>query len=388
MLYDEIRVGLADPERRFKGEWDKRDPTARAAFKRLSEKIDAAQRFTLEDDFVRIVQASALIEPAGLLALFKRARPAYDLMWVEWSPRSRFNVTIEWAAARKMKVGDRPIDGKAGILAERQGDDLYHVSFFGSRADQPMLTGWPFGVRWSPSGEGIESTITKADAAIKELHKSVEPAPGTFAFGVPWLTAYAKGIENNGGGKMTIHLTEDQLRLYEFAAHGTTMTAVSPFAHETMRIIKALRARGNYNPRPLSALCEEGSGDFRWIAALFGVMALRAPDMSEHRSLPNARPDRVVWGKRVPFLEYRTLRITLPGTIKETGEHHASDDPIRKKQHDVRGHVRVYHRDDPARRHETLVREHKRGDPALGIIVKDYRVRAAPVERGGKEPND
>ena len=77
--------------------------------------------------------------------------------------------------------------------------------------------------------------------------------------------------------------------------------------------------------------------------------------------------------KVTPRDSYYRCKIKLPKPDGvETRQLEPRDDAYGKRLHQVRGHWRVYRDEYGDFVKRTWIREHRRGDPKLGVVLKDY----------------
>lgn len=106
------------------------------------------------------------------------------------------------------------------------------------------------------------------------------------------------------------------------------------------------------------------SDDLRFIVTALAMLnfnwVTRGPAVRSSRST-------VIHGRNTPRNEYRRLRVGIPP--KDIGKRLASvlSSRERSRQHDVRGHYRCMKNGK-----RVWIQAHVRGDPALGIITKEY----------------
>lgn len=114
--------------------------------------------------------------------------------------------------------------------------------------------------------------------------------------------------------------------------------------------------------------------------AFFGMFLLQQPKVIEdvpvtHAAKINAKRSK---GGKPPLLDYRRIHMKFGvlgsrvGVIKKA-RHAAAGEGAgggKKKYHHVLGHFRCYYRDTP-QEHVIWIAEHWRGDPALGVSLKE-----------------
>lgn len=131
--------------------------------------------------------------------------------------------------------------------------------------------------------------------------------------------------------------------------------------------------RDDLDPDTVITWALDNAGQVRVALALFALLNRNRETVIVP---PNQRDGRtVVRGRNVP--KYKPHLVVLrPDAIRRVTEPNADDETlagVRKRAHEVRRHIRRYRNGK-----EVWVREHNRGDPALGVVQKRYVVEADP----------
>ena len=101
------------------------------------------------------------------------------------------------------------------------------------------------------------------------------------------------------------------------------------------------------------------------------------PSLNQNQGKKSRRPNIK------PHDSYYRCKITLPKPHGiETRSSEPREDAYGKRQHQVRGHYRIYRDENGDVKRRTWIREHRRGDPKLGVVLKDY------VLTGDKDKKD
>ena len=101
------------------------------------------------------------------------------------------------------------------------------------------------------------------------------------------------------------------------------------------------------------------------------------PSLNQNQGKKSRRPNMK------PHDSYYRCKITLPKPHGiETRSSEPREEAYGKRQHQVRGHYRIYRDENGDVRRRTWIREHRRGDPKLGVVLKDY------VLTGDKKQDD
>lgn len=127
------------------------------------------------------------------------------------------------------------------------------------------------------------------------------------------------------------------------------------------------------------------------VDALYGLFLVQQPRVIEEEAVehgPKLQRARAKAGKH-PLVEYRRVKVTIGGETRRralsaagASPHAAGDDPdrARRRYHRVLGHFRIYGRGTDAPR-ATWIAPHFRGDPALGVLIRERDVHKAPRAR-------
>ena len=91
--------------------------------------------------------------------------------------------------------------------------------------------------------------------------------------------------------------------------------------------------------------------------------------VNQNKSKKGKRP------KIKPYDSYYRCKINLPKPAGvEINPSTPREDAYGKRLHQVRGHWRVYKNEHGEVKRRTWIREHRRGDAALGVVIKDYHL--------------
>ena len=110
-------------------------------------------------------------------------------------------------------------------------------------------------------------------------------------------------------------------------------------------------------------------GDARFLLL---VLAALNYDWLVKDEVPPGNGRKVRYGKILPRSSHITLRVDLPKARGVTLTTHTPVDGAMRREHEVRGHWRVYKKTGK----RSWVKSHKRGNRLLGSITKDYDLRS------------
>lgn len=418
MLYEMMRAALADPHKRLKGMWDHEDVAQRIMLKKTYDKINEATRFEMDDDFTTAAEKASLLDVRKLATLFTRARPPYDLMWIEWNRKPRSAYHKIWAKEQSVFVApedEGKADDRQGYLIERitdvpGRDSLYRISEFSYKSGEEGLGMWPMGLIIDLDEVIIDrNLITKEDvmAMVTSPDKTpfltdrdvimmtgsllVEPFLGFYSLGPAWVNAQDVFV---GWDKQNYALKpgpkSEALQFITKHAVGYLAGAAGQWLWN--KIGRGLVTQENMKTvaETMSMILVNGAGDLRFVSALLGLMNTFKIVATEPKLPEESRgyQHRMVGNKKVDYLIFKKLTIKLPENKPlESRIRNISAAIIHKRAHQVRGHYRTLHKGTGTQR-DVWIKQHQRGDAALGYIEKEYEIDAGVSTTGGDREED
>jgi hypothetical protein len=297
-----------------------------------------AKRFVLDDAFVENACVRASEQPDIIAKYSQLAYLPFPVVWLEYSGTVRNQIQ-----AKMGSMGDEPPTniGRRGFLLNRERASTEHpawaASFVGTQDN---------GNAWiAPVQYRLRCPIDRRDKYTLET---------SYALG-----AYSWGYTADGpDGKRAAAIDS---RLNNLVTIEPDPYFITPYAFVLKKIL----------PELIHSNVIEGRGDMRWLVTVL-QMINHVPVSYHHAPTIGSRTVKL---KTMPLLDFSTLQIVAgaPRRIYLPDDQSSSPTGIRHKQHDVRGFNRVLHR-GTARERTTWVREHKRGDPLLGVVTHDYEV--------------
>ena len=364
-LANAFLAGLAHPER---GIHHFRKGRHTEANRRLLQRtmIDA-QRFVLDDKLVEHCVHASMDHPHRLLQMAQRAIPPFDCMWIEWN---EFHKVETLAKAYKQKYHERIIDesinapNQLGYLIQRvNGHFLFTciTEFPDSKTGQMKC--WPNGTSFYFSNEipidyewtlapELDNNLEKPNQ--KELRDIQRRAMQHLIYPHYW-EEYESHYSNEldwfasrilVAQSATMSVSDDQWR---------TGWTKDWMVEKTRRELVAME------------------GDLRFLICALGFLNY------DHIVLQDTKPSKDVkhtrFGHRVPENEYRTVYIDLPQRCKTLRRGILTGTGSPKKQHQRRGHWRIYRDQRGRETHRTWIAPMTVGNPELGVIEHDYVLR-------------
>ena len=300
-----------------------------------------AKRFVLDDAFVEQVCERASEQPDIIAKYSQLAHLPFPIVWLEYNGSVRNNMQ---AKMNTMK-GEKPeAIGRRGFLLNRERVATEHpawaAGFVGTQSN---------GDAWiAPVQYRLRCPVARRDKHTMETAHML----GAFSWG--YTTTVASHDRENYSAAI-------DSRLQNLVSVEPDPYFIQPYALVLKKILPDLIYKN----------VVEGRGDMRWLVTVL-QMINHVPVSYHHAPTIGSRTVKL---KTMPLLDFSTLRIVAgaPRSIRLSDDQSSLPTGIRHKEHDVRGFNRVLHRGTDRER-TTWVREHKRGDPSLGVVNHDYEV--------------
>ena len=345
----------------------KKYPKSRELVKQLHDRVDRAVKFTLDDDYVRYATEISLLDLPVMSYLVDRARAPYSCMWVEWDEITRIKALSE-KTQRIRSDGDEP--ARLGALIEKfpetPGDDTnYRVTIVGGMEGPKKSHVGVMPVSWVYN---TEEAINHRNYLQPRISDPVQLmidggfrdrlVPGYVGLG-PW---YVDGLV-----KKNKNIPEVAIDIRRILSHFNW-----DWSNYMGRLFIDM-IEENYRGQAkeiIATVISEQNGLLRYIMAIIGLINACTVDIIDTR-VPRKHGVPIDPINPDSFIEFNTLTITAPheNPIK-TFVRLADETYNKKRAHLVMGHW--------CTSHSTGKRwwrsEHRRGDPALGFVHKDYVV--------------
>ena len=298
-----------------------------------------AKRFVLDNEFVVNVVNRAMDKPETIAKYSELAHLPFPVIWIEYNRDAR-NVAQAVAGSLKLEY-ESPQGERAGFLLCREKTITDHPAWTAMYVGQQHN-----GDAWiGPIQYRLRCPVVRRDK------DTVQTAIDLGA------TAWGYSTTQNG---MPAAAIVDIL-------NGLVSIEPDPYFIAPYQGVLGKEVC----VRVVTDALKEGRGDMRWLVTML-QMINHVPVSYHHAPTIGSRTVKL---KNIPLLDFSTLRIIAgaPRQINLHDDQSSLPTGIRHKQHDVRGFNRVLHRGTDRER-TTWVREHKRGDPSLGVVNHDYEV--------------
>lgn len=400
-LADDFHAAIVQPSRMVGGDlYFRRFVEANPFMKRSVEMarrgaiqhIRSAHRFVMDRSAVELASDIAWLPPHRLVKTFRRIRPPFGNMWIEWDEADRGRAYAEH------RDGYEGMDARrVGLhITEEQDDNGFTITVV---SDTPALGGiscHPISITATPH-KPINRNGWMHDMIPDTLRHTDDIDGATLiALGPEYVRHWLGGIAPEDWDTTT----PDSAAITAMIRNaGATFTVLN--AHGSLAIVR----RGNdpemaqdYVRSQLQAI----AGDYRFAIGVLGILCwTSAYGHDPATRQPSGR--RVVAGRPIPWLAHKVLSLKVPRpkgrAVFETGRWHSA--VSRHRRHSVMGHYVDDWRQPPAAScaHDFVPTErasgvpemtctkckgriwwraeHERGDARLGYTQKTYDVTAA-----------
>ncbi len=366
--------------------------------------IREASRFTLEDDATRyITEISSTTPPEKLFYRLQFATLPYPTTWIEFNNRAKVRIMRELKGLEGVPVD---VSDRAGILLERVDDTMVTCTMVVEGVNtftSPLFHGYLLTLdeRVHPHNRtfngmtpfSLHYRINRLmnDPYWKDLKENdAQLILDQLAFGAPW------GYSGKGQGDGTVTGVGDLLAsvsvpdLLKRHAEVAFTRFYDFFELARKTNIKVMQKLADIINQEIA----EFTGMLRWIVTALAVLNEIPTRMTHHEPVHQVRAGLT---KRLPAFDYHMVTLRVPKT-KPVGyiQRKLSNIERRHRAHEVRGHWRTYVNERPCPREEhawetdwengyrlcgkcesfsRFIREHVRGDRALGWVHKSYIVK-------------
>ena len=407
-LADDVIAALGNPTKGISSLVNSRG--AREAADVTRAEIRQAIRFEVTPELLETAYQLSLDDFHTLNDRVKSARPCHDLMWIEWDENVRQEIMgAPYTHFSRIGYLVTPTNPRATKGSNLDIDDGHYFTGFYDIRDESQYDKFYGGERWD-FNKGIWSnpmgfTLKTSEFSSLEINKIFDvygyeehlKSPQTnkskkilendsrtydllvthFADIICWLGRewYLKttGLVKNEPGwtKKEASRIMDEVLLNYDSDTIEIMRRLCGIQTRTMRWAvseEKWQAGWDQDDEFMSGITKASTsaidGDLRWLLTIFWMINYNWIVISEPRK---ATKGKIRHGKVRPLNTFHRLKLALPKEhiiIKANEIGYGTP----KSQHDVRGHFRVLK--NPHRR--IWIRSHKRGDPSLGVIMKDY----------------
>ena len=424
---DDAIAAVNSPKRGVAGYIDSH--TNRALAARLKTVLRQSRRFEATQEVVELAYNLSLLGFERILDFIKAAHAPHQKIWIEWDEPYRQTLVRKHHNQPDTEEHQTGIAARIGYLIEtkeHEGGSTYHMTPFFTSADVPsdQIFICPLGYCLSPD-HSIADLIHQSGFFVHLSTKSLQQQhlpPQNIGLGPKEYSELVKiafhnkrqivrfdedGNWNQDFSYLQGKISEQEWKVIEGILNDSRMALGVQYCHQQFNpdttsqteaqkkfeffnslskhfcpfqseysplVFESLlrTALKNYTAETAklkvwNALKHSTTGDIRFIISLLAMInynwIAKGEPVRSHRQ-------SIAFGKRKAHSEYYKLAIALPkdhAVIRETARGTGSP----KRQHEVRGHFRVIRRTGkPDRR--TWIKPHRRGDPKLGVITKDY----------------
>jgi hypothetical protein len=297
-----------------------------------------AKRFILDDEFIAASVEQSIKPPKVIAKYSELAYLPFPAVWIEYNGQVRNDTQYIYGT---MKAQPEKIHRKCGFLLAREQALTDHPTWSASYVTQQHNgDAWIAPVQYRLRCPRLKETLGSTEE----------------------LEAYTWGYSMQKLDK-TIRITPEIL-------NGLVTVERDPFF-----VIPYWKFLRKITPTLIQQSVDDGRGDMRWLVTTL-QMINHVPVSYHYTPTIGSRAIKL---RTIPFLDFSTVRI-VAGAPRSIRLHGNLPTGIRHREHEVRGFNRVLHRGTP-KEFTTWVKEHKRGDPLLGIVTHDYKVIRAHKEK-------
>jgi hypothetical protein len=338
-----------------------------------------ANRFELDNDFVRLATQVASTQPGALLSRVGIATLPYETTWIEFDLHAKVSQSIAQGTAQYPTLDNVPY--RLGLLLKRH-----------------------------PRRASCWTMTVVSELKMFEHHLvTINPAAFTFdADELDFKLLNDDGILSLKGDNTAFHDVAALAWGFYNAEHSPIRAAAfrelarhgSPTIHPSFHGIadRGIRSKDMNRVREIAAEltknAKENAGLLRWMVTVLAMLN-EVPVISNHVQPTGLQ--RVRLNTKRPLLDFHRLTLRVPKTKALPWiERKLSHSERRHKAHEVRSHWRSYPPKKPpgCKEHQWLydhehgyrlceicesfsrnIPEHVRGDPSLGWVRKDYVVK-------------
>lgn len=295
-----------------------------------------AQRFTLDDDTSRMTADFSLAIAHDLDTVRQLSIPPFPVTWIDINNVARLNRIKELGgrltASAAGELAGAPVDRVGWLIwpSNDMGTDDGHYMIYAAEVDQGILVSplaW-----WWHTGVGTKPILMDVEGEFIER-----------------LTFGMKGTNV-----------------------GQDAFVMPSLIHRDYNREKLFNHKGRYS-KQIREMMLELSGELRFVFGFLIAMASTRSSLSPQeksaaamRYAPNGKP-LLPLEHKVMHLHLRP-RVAIKDLVLRAVTKH------KMREHDVRAHLRTLRNADGSVRKIVKVHDHKRGDAALGRIVRDETV--------------
>ena len=348
-LLDKYMAALQQPDKKLLNATGKSIAKNRDV---IAERQRARQAhvFIVDDQLLKhLFMTYAKACPHWMLEAIKTVRLPYDTMWIENFEHDATEYEHDaWGTPKVLRDHDNlHTDQKRGVFLEA----IYHNN---------EQIGFNYYVVQDMYAEKRISATPVSFAVFNDRKVVAKPLSGYFektaiksliekAYGKRWCESKRESHEEQ------LHLLGEHLQFH------TTQASWQYLKSDDTEEV------GHWNGRALASQM----GTLPYIVWLLTTLNDNQQAVQAHDVVKRKR--YMINGQSRTGVDYKTLTIDLSKTRVNHDEIKLGNGPS-KREHDVMGHWRHYRNADGSLKRKVWIRSHKRGDAALGVVIKDYQL--------------
>lgn len=370
-LIDHIMAAASNPISLLLTATDNKTRKAHGASLRVMARD--SKRYFIDEETTEVATRLGIEHPEILNQLLKKARPLQDRMWIEWHNHTFIQQSGERAR------DDAPEFAGCFIETVDSFYPIYRITISGRMPNSNKIVVSPLSYVYRTDDQPMPTSedmpyITRTTGYTEEYFRHS-------TLGTAYVAARGKA--------KTMPYPESyfaDLRIANLMGHCTT--EMTPLTR------KYLQTTNNVHVREyLRSDAVESAGTWRLVFCLLSMLSAR--DYVQTTPSPRKAKTTFASGKMVPFIEHQTVSLKLPRKVvyQRIVKDCAHEIAIGRRQHDVDGYWCTSHQvgdpkcdhayvDETPNRHVCVfcgnkrwhVRAHKRGNPQIGILIKDRQV--------------
>lgn len=381
--------------------------------KRMLRQLDGAHRIVLEPDFTEMASDLGEQDPITIARLMTTARLPFPSIWIEWPEQHR--------SPRMMK--DAPI--RTGMLITPDASiDIPGGGYTATTVIQAAVTG--------TDGMALDGHLSCAPSPVGFVFNFEHPVVdehGTVIGWEPTRLMQDREVETTVslGGNYLRSIQKDhpdQLGLAMRLCRHSASVVADPFGQIHRGIMNYCLKKseaGDADIERFTEIAEKNAefmetctralhGNFRWLTAIFALMATHLGGDPVVASRKQKGRGSFIRGKFLPAYEYRVVTLVRPMPTPTFIKRLPAGTGLGRREHEVEGSWHHQRADSPSchvhpracpmavwvkikddegnpvgsdqqvchlcKRRRWRVEAHLRGDRALGVIEKGYKITA------------
>lgn len=339
--------------------------TLEPSMKMLRKRLTMARRFHLSDEFVvEATRKADSLTPWEAWEALQVAKLPFEHMWIEFDNQKR----LAYAEDEDYVDPERAIPRGGFLLSRTPGESMLMTGYLGGGGGRTLTQMAAFLV-----GGDVERAARSAKVLGEEqiymFNKlgMLRDRGDAFAHGyemTPWH--FGEWSDKEEG----TYICEPSAITRMLASK--TRILVEPFFWNWWLGFDKVLDEENSRQAYASSLADQ-RGDVRFVVAMLAMINLVPIKYTYKPSKPTSDGYQ---GKDKPYLDYQVVEIEAGRQKVINVVNHAFRairEKAKKRAHEVRGHMRVYHKGTP-KEFRVWIKEHQRGDASLGFVRQTWEV--------------